>query len=409
MDCPSARSLPCLRTLVIAALAGCVVAKHKHNDGPKPIINGDDCDCFLTNGTEPGYFAKHMFFDFRSLPQYAGVPQYVLNDSQAAIAPVTSDYFASDDWNSTWQLQGWNNKDGKGHGLAAGSTVLMVNSQSNVFIQKNGDKNNASATYLSMRTKRLPEFQSAAAFQSRSDDYQFISIRMLARTIGSPGAVTAMFTYQQGSSDTSVQEADLEVLTRCPREKIQYTNQPGFKSDGSRNTEASHNITLPDTLMWSDWAVHRLDWTPQRSVWFVNGKETANISIQVPKDASFLNFNAWSDGGSWSGNMSVYEEASFDIQWIEMVYNSTGGDHTTEKSVSEHHKRSFGPHGQLVRRKGDNGKCKVVCSIDESPELGKTALLWNSTAARTTGADLEGRMVWVWTLAAGSLLWYWLI
>ncbi|PTB46234.1 uncharacterized protein TrAFT101_004299 [Trichoderma asperellum] len=407
MHWPSCSPLTPLTALVILPIfIPCLAAA----SSPQPLPNGDDsvCDCFLTNGTQPGYFSNHMFFDFRNLTKDAGVPALITNETLATIAKPTSEYFSSPEWTSVWQPQGWSNSEGKGKGLSGAAAVLMVYSPSNVYIQKNNDSDAASETYMTLRTQRLPKFQSAAAFQTKTSDYQFVSLRMLARTIGGPGAVTAFFTYRDPNSTSAVQEADMEVLTRGPREKIQYTNQPSFTSDDKVNPDATQNVTLPNGMIWSQWAVHRLDWTAQSSVWYVDGQQVANISFQVPTGASGINFNAWSDGGSWSGNMSLYDSANLQIQWIEMIYNTSDSRPSKKRNHPSQllWSRDVGPRGQLLRRSSDAaGQCKVVCSIDEVTEAGVATMLWNSTATRMAGADVGNSLAWAWALCLGSVFW----
>ncbi|TFA97695.1 hypothetical protein CCMA1212_010548 [Trichoderma ghanense] len=414
---------PPLSPLVIFTLIQCIAASRSKDSSPQPLPNNDDsvCDCFLTNGTQPAYFSHHMFFDFRNLTQDAGIPPIVTNVTNATFAPPTSSYFSTDEWTSVWQLQGWSNSEGKGKGLSGAATVLMAYSPANVYIQKNKDEDADSQTYLTLRTQREPKFQSAAAFQTKTSDYQFVSLRMLARTIGSPGAVTAMFTYRDATASSSLQESDFEVLTRGPREQVQLTNQPSFDSDGKVNPEATTNATLPGDMIWSQWAVYRLDWTADSSVWYANGQQLANITFQVPQDAAGINVNAWSDGGSWSGNMSVYDQADLQIQWIEMIYNTSSASRRKWKRdpVRLHWGRDAGPRGELPRRRdlslrsssssssNDEEGCKVVCSIDEVTEQGVATMLWNasSTATRMAGADSVRGMAWAWTLLVGTLVW----
>ncbi|KAM0738770.1 hypothetical protein ACQRIT_006507 [Beauveria bassiana] len=301
----------------------------------RKLAQNKNCDCFLSNGTNPGYYAEHAFFDFRQLLQHAGVPDVVDNAASAASAPESSDFFTSDAWTSFWEVENWNNSNGaasngRANTLSNDATIYMVNSPSNIYIAKAADDGGGGGggrdvvTFLTMRTKRLHDFQTAAEFQTADADYQFLSLRMCARTVGAPGAVTAMFTYRGAADPARVQEADVEILTRGPRSVIQYTNQPSdLPADRGEIAEATRNATLPGGAAWSDWAVHRLDWTPERSVWYVNGREAASIALQVPRDPAAVNFNAWSDGGSWSGNMTVGDEASLQIQWVEILYNRT--------------------------------------------------------------------------------------
>lgn len=341
-----------------------------------------DCECFLTNGSHPTYFSEHMFFDFRSLSDYAGVPDPLADGEEAGDAPPTSDYFSGDEWTNTWQIQGWDNRVGNGDSLSNDATVLMVNSPNSIYIQGSNDDGTDSETFLTMRTKRMPDYQTAAEFQTTTSDYQFLSLRILARTIGSPGACTAMFTYRDSETLADVQEADIEILTSGPRNMIQYTNQPSYSEDGETFPEATSNATMPAGLRWTDWVVHRLDWTPEQSTWYVNGEETASIAFQTPRDTAQIHFNAWSNGNGWTGKMPVYDEAYLQIQWIEMVFNRTGDGGERKRAVLDTEAQGLG------RRDSSDSGCNVVCSIDEVNAVGEEEVLWEGMAV-AQGHDLR--------------------
>ncbi|KAI5467966.1 concanavalin A-like lectin/glucanase domain-containing protein [Mariannaea sp. PMI_226] len=296
-------------------------------------VDDSQCDCYVTNGTKPTYYAGHMFFDFRSLSQYAGVPDVINTVDGNANADFSSSYF---NWESkfaqTWGLQKWSNED---------ASFPMQNSYNNIYIQANKDDNAASDTYLTMRTARGDGFQSAAEFES-INKYQYASMRMFARTVGSKGACTSMFTYLGADKLANVQESDIEVLTNDPDNVIHYTNQPSYTDAGGSVDGATETVTLQNGLKWSKWASHRLDWTADEVLWYVDGQQTAKNSFQVPKDASTLVFNAWSNGADWTGTMPVGGIAYQEIQWIEILYGSA-----------------------------DKSTCSRVCSVDETSELGK--------------------------------------
>ncbi|QPH02276.1 hypothetical protein C2857_006485 [Epichloe festucae Fl1] len=342
-------------------------------------ISDPRCTCYLTNGTEPTFYKTHRFFDFRNLTQFASrsIPEIISSPEDTSSAPPTSSFFTSPLWTSTWQAQSWNNS--KSGTLNGDATILMINSPNNIYIQPdNGSSSSDSPpkTHLAMRTSRQPTFQTSSEFQALSSTYHYLSLRTLARTTGSPGAVSAVFTYRDAKSPADIQEADMEMLTRGPRNKVQYTNQPSYTTGGGQgqggdaNLRATRNATLPYAKEWTDWAVHRLDWTPMRSTWYVDGQQVASIAFQVPRDPAGINFNAWSDGGSWSGNMSIGSEATLQIQWIEMLYN------TTEKTTT----RRDGTGAQLDPRDSaavNKEECRVVCSIDEASETrGAAVKLW---------------------------------
>lgn len=186
------------------------------------------------------------------------------------------------------------------------------------------------------------------------------------------------------------------MLTSGPRNKIQYTNQPSFTDDGDEVPASTRNASLPGSLGWDDWVVHRMDWTPERTVWYVSGHEVANIQFQTPKDPAQVIFNAWSDGGSWSGKMAMHHEAYLQIQWIEMVYNASNSDTGTsdEKRKS---RRDLGPVGPLSRRDGDGSSgCNVVCDIDEG------------TVTESAGVVVGGSQHWVWPVLSIMVLFFYI-
>ncbi|KAK7429912.1 hypothetical protein QQZ08_003534 [Neonectria magnoliae] len=361
----------CLQLFAFVTVTRC--ATDAGSNSPQ-LDDDSDCDCFVINEALPTYYANHMFFDFRSLSEYAGVPDEIRDETKAHAAPYSNSYFSSSEWTDVWDIQTWDNSFGPGEGLANEGTVLMVNSRSNVYIEKNEDEDAASDTYMTLKTKRLPGFQTASEFQSVEANYLYVSMRMLARTVGSPGAVTGMFTYRDATGKLAdIQESDIEILTRDPRNKIQYTNQPSYSDDGDEYPEATRNATTPN---WSNWVVHRLDWTPDVVTWYADGEVVARIEHQTPRDPTDLHFSCWSDGGTWSGNMSMNNEARQEIQWIEVLYN------TTDKNV--------------VEQKRDEETCKRVCSIDKSDDAGKSTVLSGGTAMRMSfEGGYQSRAAWI--------------
>lgn len=373
----------------IAAYSPSVVA-----NGNGHLVNDTACDCYLTNGSNSAYYTEHRFYDFRNLSPYAGVPSLITDEYDAASAGNTSDYFASANWNSAWTPQSSNNS---AQVKAKSSLVLRVYSPNNVYIEKNDDT--SSATYLTLRTARETNFQSAAEITTVSSTYQFVSVRFKARTHGSSGAVTALFTYlETGSKLSDIQEADLEIRTMDPENTIQYTNQPSQTDAGDDVPEATRNSSMPGGLHWTDWAVYRFDWTPTQSMWYVNGEEVANISFQVPRDPAPLIFNAWSNGGPFTGNMTVGGEAFMNIEWINMVFNNTGevAPWTDSPTVA-------GAASQRKLAKKADG-CKTVCSIDNTAELGAAELAEGSSTGTGRGALSGGIFSLVVPVFASAIL-----
>lgn len=370
--------------------------KEDKSDGSQ-LVEESECGCYVINGTAPTYYSRRKFFDFRSLSEFSGVPDALKNHRATSQAPPSSDYFYQDEWTGFWETQTWNNgvgirtedSDDGDNEQDTDERILMMYSANNIYVQDNEDTNASSDTFMTLRTKRLPTFQTAAEMES-TDFFMYTSIRMLARTRGAPGAVTAIFTYRDSEKLADVQEADIEFVTRGPRDRVQYTNQPSYSVDGDNFPEATRNASTPGDRSWTDWMVHRLDWTPDLSVWYIDGLETARIEYQTPTDPAKIILNAWSNGGSWSGNMSDYDEAYLQIQWIDMVYNETSDYERAKRRRSREFQRSLPV--ALWRRDGDEdagGSCDSVCSIDEVNEAGEIVQLWDNAALGMTAANLR--------------------
>ena len=158
---------------------------------------------------------------------------------------------------------------------------------------------------------------------------------------GSPGAVAGLFTFADDSN-----ESDIEILTRDPTSSFRATNQPGVDSSGnaipgaSRIVAVASNATkpqqgpngaVPGNSSYPDWNTWRLDWTQERTEWFVNEVSVLNNSYGVPKEGSRFIMNVWGNGGSWSGGMEVGGGGWWVVQGGEMVFSPTviaGGDGT---------------------------------------------------------------------------------
>ncbi|KAL2133224.1 hypothetical protein VTI74DRAFT_2733 [Chaetomium olivicolor] len=258
------------------------------------------------------------FFDFRSLSQYVNIPKALDSFDANAEAPPKP-IFTNSNFTNFWIIVNWNNTAplNLNDPNINDATIKMVNSPNNIYIERD-DTNNwqQQATHLTMRTIRHNDFQSSAELESLSQGFQFISVRMNARIKGSPGAVTAMFTYRPFRTPAPL------PLSRKP-------------------TWRSAHAARPCTM----------DWTPGSSTWYVNGQLVSRITFQAPRDPAQVMFNTWSDGGSWSGDMQVGTEAYLQKRWIEMVYNNV--------------------NLRAVKQEG----CKNVCSIDETTKVGTPVLM----------------------------------
>ncbi|KAI1151350.1 concanavalin A-like lectin/glucanase domain-containing protein [Nemania diffusa] len=300
-------------TLLLAALTqgrpltgAAAPAKAKVSRG----VMAEDCDCYKATTNSTAYFANRKFFDFRAIANPSTPAPIAAGQAADAAAGYTHPYFSAGAWADTWALQSW---------AAAGEGVKRVNSLNNVYIAADdddgdGEGQGGGGTYLTLRTQRQADYQSTAEIESKDTDYQFLTMRMMARTKGASGAVTALFTYAEEGGG-SVQEADIEIRTSTASNVVQYTNQPGS------NPDATSAATIAGA--WTDWREHRYDWTPGSSEWFVDGVRVAAIQAQTPTAPLSVLMNTWSDGGVWSGAMAVGGEAEMQVRWLDVTFNST--------------------------------------------------------------------------------------
>src|SRR3569833_660058 len=380
---PSTISIPSLRSLAVGLIsfAPCALGQGQRQGQGQgqgqgqsglnfTLTTEEKCGCYRTNATSPSFFASHHFADFRSLPQYVSSPNVITDAASSQSAPPTNQFFAAANWTSMWRATNWNNLEmmrmNNSDISGSDAAYMMVNSPNNIYIEKNNDTNATSQTYMTMRTTRLHNFQTAAELETTSTGYRFVSVRMYARTIGAPGAITAMFTYRPGANNNLqlVQEADQEIRTRDPQTLTQFTSQPSGNANGDVPA-ATRNVTMPAGRRWSEWAHYRMDWTPGSTTWYINGQLASTITFQAPRDASQVLFNSWGDGGTWSGPMAFNETASLQIQWLEMIFNNTDTKYAPKP-----------------------GACTAICSIDDTPEIGTPVLVTGNVGAGTLAVPL---------------------
>ncbi|KAF2637019.1 concanavalin A-like lectin/glucanase [Massarina eburnea CBS 473.64] len=342
-------------------------AQYTSTDTATPHDNTGNCTCYVVNSgassNSPSYFQYYRFFDFRNLAdqsgQYVTTPPLVNNSDSAASESVwNANILNSNAWNSDWGIQNWSKP------ATSDFPTHMVNSPANVFIQQNDDSSDA-FTFLTLRTTRLDDFQSASEVENEQKNLMHVSMRMHARVTGSKGAVAGFFTFFDDDNET-----DVEILTDDPTDTIRYTNQPSVDKDGNEVTTAS--VTAKQLAPWDEWQTHRIDWLDRNSYWYLNNKQVAANTYSVPRKPSGMTINMWSDGGEWSGNMSVGDSAEFQIQWIEMTFNTSG----PVTGTAGGNKRDI----ELLETRKDKG-CKVVCKIDDVQTLGTPEIVSVSRAA----------------------------
>ncbi|EEH06862.1 conserved hypothetical protein [Histoplasma capsulatum G186AR] len=417
------------------------------NDGSGYLDSAPErCECYVVSGKEPGYFQNYKFYDFRSVaPEKTWKLNSTIarparngttNSMEKSLMNLEETGFLDD-----WAIQDWSRE---------GSQLFPIpirNYYENVFVLKDTTNNATDTTYLALRTQRLHNHTSTAEIETYSHDYFHCSFRVRLRLhagravdedgaendgrgggynqdLGEyyewsagrnrsklnpsnfrlrpppSGAVAGIFTYHSINI-----ESDIEILTADPHTHIHYANQPDW--DPLTDLEipgAATIVQLP--VPWTSWATHRLDWFPNMTRWYLNNDLQAENDYRVPDKPSMLALNLWSDGGEWSGNMTIGSSVLMGVEWIEVAYNISDIDdelydafnrsrHAGHSGTSgnSHPKRipedEIGDRLKFPRKKleyDDNGnddmvkeqpQCRVGCRIDDVETVGVPEILWD--------------------------------
>lgn len=372
----------CLLSLVTLLQPTLAADAYTSSTSATPKDNNANCSCYVVksgkDSASPQYFQYYRFFDFRNLNGALTKTPPQLNDSVVAATATTwqPHIFDSDDWNADWNIQNWTKP------ATTDFPVPMNNSLANVYI---GSDNSSSSSYLSLRTSRTDTYQTSAEIENQQRNLMHVSMRMYARVTGSKGAVAGFFTYFDDSN-----ESDIEILTQDPTDQIRYTNQPSVDKHGNEIVKASVGPTnLP---AWDEWQTHRIDWLPKETYWYINDQQVAANTYSVPRKPSYIDINMWGDGGEWSGNMTVGNAAEFQIQWIEMTFNTSGPVTGAKKD-----KRGASTESWLSER-GAQG-CETVCAIDDVTDKGTPEVL-SSTPSAASGLGCDSRLLAIVAFAA---------
>ncbi|EUC41592.1 glycoside hydrolase family 16 protein [Bipolaris oryzae ATCC 44560] len=282
-------------------------------------VAAEDCTVFSTNGSTAAMYDFYRFYDFRNLSEsLIGNVDTVSDSGEKQSITVAShgqsNIIAASPWSAGWDVRHWLRP------AAREDTIDMHYTPSSVSISKNNDGSKESSTYLTLHTTRLHNgTQLASELDFIEHNATYASIRMSARIRGASGAIAGFFTYH---NDTA--ESDIEIPTGGTSNEIHYSNQPTTDPDTAAPIQdATFNVSTKDSQPTSIWNNYRLDWIRGRSAWYVNGKQTAETRVNVPDAESTIILNLWSNGGNFSGRMDIGNEAWFDIQWVELLFNTT--------------------------------------------------------------------------------------
>jgi hypothetical protein len=231
------------------------------------------------------------------------------------------------------------------------------------------------------------------------------SLRFRARVIGSSGAVAGLFTFVDDNN-----ESDIEILTSDAPTTYRFTNQPATKM-GEDIPGASRKIDK--LLPWDEWRTQRIDWLPGMSRWFIDQKFVAGNTYSVPRKPSGLVLNMWSDGGAWSGNMTVGTSAELQIEWIQVLFNTSGsrdgpggkrgGGGKSKRWLNDFAEDGFNTVKEKIFTKREAKFCTVICKVDGVETVGYPEVAY--LGAPGSAASLSVMMSsWALVMLAGIVV-----
>ncbi|KAF8149496.1 concanavalin A-like lectin/glucanase [Crassisporium funariophilum] len=164
------------------------------------------------------------------------------------------------------------------------------------------------------------------------DRFKYASVRTVQKSSTTPGVVEGNFFY---ASDN--QETDFEILTStidtssaCVPKGIWVTNQaltPG---------QPSTHQTLPFTFdPRAGFHEYRIDWLPGSTTFFIDGRQVAQLTSNVPTATGPWIWNAWSNGDPCWSNGPPRADSITQIRSIEIYKGYTDAAALTDEGRCE--------------------------------------------------------------------------
>ncbi|KAI3558155.1 hypothetical protein CABS01_02720 [Colletotrichum abscissum] len=157
----------------------------------------------------------------------------------------------------------------------------------------------------------------SAAEVSTTFNVKYASVRTVAIFSEPAGVCNGAFFYQSDSQETDIEWlSDPASLSNQGTRKLWLTNQDA-DGDGIKTYNAISPPASPTTTEHE----YRLDWTPGRVTWYVDGVQVWTTTGDVPSASGPWVFNNWSNGDKgWSAGPPS-TQADFKIKDIYMYYN----------------------------------------------------------------------------------------
>jgi beta-glucanase (GH16 family) len=143
-----------------------------------------------------------------------------------------------------------------------------------------------------------------AEVSSRRKDFFYGTYRASIKMSSVPGAVVGWFAYL----GNPLNEIDVEFLTRDPR-KAHFT---------LHHIRTGVDHAAPDMPFDPSAAFHeyRFDWYTNRVEYYVDGKQYATLTNQVPDRPSRIMLNHWSSNIPTWGGKAPTEDAVMLVDWV---------------------------------------------------------------------------------------------
>ncbi|CCF40237.1 hypothetical protein CH063_02304 [Colletotrichum higginsianum] len=159
---------------------------------------------------------------------------------------------------------------------------------------------------------------SSAEVSTTFSNIKYASVRTVAILSEPAGVCNGAFFYKNETQETDIEWlSDPASLSNQGTRKLWFTNQ-----DADLNGIKTYNAVTPPSNPTTTEHEYRLDWTPGRVRWFVDGVEIWTTTGDVPSTTGPWVFNNWSNGDKgWSAGPPA-TQADFKIKDIYMYYNT---------------------------------------------------------------------------------------
>jgi len=143
-----------------------------------------------------------------------------------------------------------------------------------------------------------------AEIASRRNDFFYGTYRASIKMSSVPGAVVGWFTYL----GKPLNEIDVEFLTRDPR-KAHFT----LHHIRTGVDHATPNMPFDPSAAFHE---YRFDWYADRVEYYVDGKQYATLTNEVPDRPSRILLNHWSSNIPTWGGKAPKEDAVMLVDWV---------------------------------------------------------------------------------------------